>query len=124
MRLKPCVAGLVVSELADHDAVDRRPSLTDSLDLVARQFPNPQHPRTLQTGVREITRFALTRVSNASPNSRLSQRSIANLQSGRNTGLVRLPIKSCFKETGNAPITALLAPAGCVCAEATTGIRW
>ncbi len=86
MRLKPLAAGLVISELTDHDAVDGGPSLTDTLDLFAGHFPNPDHTRTLQTGVREIARLALTRVSNASPNSRLSQRPIANLQSGRNTG--------------------------------------
>ncbi len=56
MRLKPGKAGLVVSELTDQDTVDRRRTIPDALDLVAGHFPNPQHPRALQTGLREVDR--------------------------------------------------------------------
>ena len=56
IRLKPLALFLMVGKFADRDTVDRRRGINDTLDLVAGHFPNPQHPRSLQTGVCEVDR--------------------------------------------------------------------
>jgi len=56
MRFEPLLSFLMVGKFADQDTVDRRRGVADPRDFIAGHFPNPQHPRTLQTGVREVDR--------------------------------------------------------------------
>ena len=44
MRLKPLATCLMVGKLTDQDTVDGRRSVTDTLDLVARSFPESTAP--------------------------------------------------------------------------------
>jgi hypothetical protein len=62
MRFEPLLSFLMVGKFADHDAVDRRRSVPNTIDLVAGHFPNPQHPRSLQTRVREVDRAVCERL--------------------------------------------------------------